>query len=272
MTGDDPTVRSVSTGTPSDAELPEELRALAAAIRTSAFLALGGGADPAAVATLLLSIAESVRVHPRTDVRPEAVSSIHAAGDLTERWCSDREFLDDRGRPKPLPLKGRKGSFSALVKRTRGFSSVTEALAVLERHKAAELNANVVHLLSRAIIATGMTPEARARAWMSAVGLLTTLETNLSNRPRFEKMPERCVVNQRFPVSALPSLRLAVEEHGDRLLLDLEQFMKQYEELAAERSEPTVPIGVGYWEFRVPMLQEPPGKPARRTARRGKGR
>ncbi|MEO8465093.1 MAG: DUF6502 family protein [Gammaproteobacteria bacterium] len=40
--------------------------------------------------------------------------------DILERWYTDRKFLDREGRPKPLPMHGRRLSFANLVKACAG--------------------------------------------------------------------------------------------------------------------------------------------------------
>jgi hypothetical protein len=249
------------------ADLPEPLRLLATAIKASTSMALAGGADPQDVARLFLGLAESVRLEPRADITPETLESVHAASQLTQCWSTESEFLDTSGKPKALPVSGRKASFAALVRRTGGFRNSREALTALERHRAARSDGKTVTLLSRTVITNAATPEARARAWMSSLGHLTTITQNVSDRPHEEKLPERTVTSLRFPVSALPALRAAVEEQGDVFLRFLDQLMKEHEDQASSRGEPTEAVGVGFWQFRVPVFPEATQAPVKRRRR-----
>ena len=236
------------------AETRESLRKLATVVQAATGMALAGGSDPADISQLFLDLSAWASQQHGEDVTSQSLAIIHAAAGLTQCWSADSEFLDARGQPNVLPLKGRRRSFAVLVRRAGGFSNASKALAVLMRHKAAASDGATVTLLSRTVIAHWATPEARARAWMASVAHLNTLNLNLSDRPQSEKRPERTVVSLRFPVKAMPVLRKAVEAQGEAFLVFLDQLMKELEERAIERGEATVGVGVGFWQFDVPTL------------------
>jgi hypothetical protein len=232
----------------------DSLHPLALLLRSAVSLALASGLDPEAVGEIVGDVEEWLQRQPRARVAKRSPGILHAASELTQNWCTESEFLDDQGRPRILPMKGRKSSFSALVRRTGVFKTASDGLEALVRHGAAESDGKVVKLLSRTVIANSATPEARARAWMSSVAHLNTLSFNFSDRPKAEKKPERTAVNFRFPVSAIPALRDTAEAHGEAFLVFLDQYMKEHEDRAAERGEPTQGVGVGFWQFDLPTL------------------
>jgi hypothetical protein len=45
---------------------------------------------------------------------------LHRASRVMNGWLTDPEFVSRGGRPRPIPLKGERGSFQALVKRYSG--------------------------------------------------------------------------------------------------------------------------------------------------------
>lgn len=238
------------------AEASEDLHPLAVALRSAVSLAFASGLSPDEVSDIVGDVEKWSRRQPRVAVTGGWAGTVHAAGELTQRWSTDTEFLDNEGHPRILPLKGRKGSFAALARRTGAFKNTAEALEVVTRHGAAESDGKTVKLKTRIVIADWTTPEARARAWMSAVSHLNTLNLNASDRPKDEKRPERMALNMDFPTSVLPALRKKVEEHGDAFLLLLDQFMREHAERARERGEPTQAIGIGFTMFDVPRLAE----------------
>lgn len=245
-------------------ETSDSLHPLAVALRSTVSLAFASGLCPEEVGDMVADLESWARNQPRASAADQPAGALHAAGELTQHWSTEAEFLDN-GRPRVLPLRGRTGSFAALVRRTGTFKNVAEALDVLTRHQAVASDGKAVKLLSRIVIANWATPEARARAWMSAVAHLNTLNLNSSDRPKYEKRPERTATNMDFPTSALPALRDKVEEHGDAFLLVLDRFMREHAERAKERGEPTRAVGVGFMQFDVPRLaQDDPATPQRR--------
>ena len=246
----------------------ESLQKLAAVVRAATGMALAGGSDPAEISRLFIELSEWARHQRLEDITSKSLEHLHAAAGLTQCWSADAEFLDERGQPRVLALKGRRSSFSALVRRAGGFVNANKALAVLVRHGAAASDGSSVTLLSRTVMAHWATPEARARAWMASVAHLNTLNHNLSDRPKSEKLPERTVVGLRFPVNAMPILREAVEAQGEAFLVFLDQLMKEHEERATERGEATVGVGVGFWQFDVPTVANPKASVRSRRKRR----
>ena len=260
--------RTARQGTPAaePVEASENLHPLEVALRSAVSLAFASGLSPDEVSDIVGDVEKWSRRQPRMAVTGGWAGTVHAAGELTQRWSTDAEFLDN-GQPRVLPLKGRKGSFAALARRTGVFKNSAEALEVLARHGAAESDGKTVTLKTRIVIADWTTPEARARAWMSAVTHLNTLNLNASDRPKDEKRPERMALNMNFPTSVLPALRKMVEKHGDAFLLLLDQFMREHAESARERGEPTQAIGVGFTMFDVPRLGEDKQPPSPRKRR-----
>jgi len=234
----------------------EGLHPLAVALRSAVSLAFASGLGPEEVSAIVGEVDAWSRRQPRISATEGSARALQAAAELTQHWSTDAEFLDAEGNPRILPLKGRMGSFEALRRRSGAFKTSAEALDVLARHGAAETDGKGVKLLSRIVIANWATPEARARAWMSCVAHLTTLNLNSSDRPKYEKRPERTAINRDFPVSALPALWDKVEEHGDAFLLVLDQFMREHAERARVRGEPTQAVGVGFMQFDVPQLAQ----------------
>ena len=246
---------------------------LAALLKSVASLALASGVTPAEVSAMVAEAAAWARRQAPTSAGAGSAGLIHAAADLAQRWSTEADFLDGDGKSLDLPLKGRAPSFAALVKREGSFATTAEALEVLIRHGVAESDGKVVKLLTRTVIADPGTPEGLARAWMSSVAHLNTLIRNVSGRTLADRRPERTAVNLHFPVNSVPALQKMVEEHGQTFLVFIDQFMREHEERAIERGEPTQGVGVGFWQFDVPTIDattpaKHPKSTHRKTARK----
>ena len=251
-------------------EASESPHPLAVALRSAVSLAFASGLSPEEVGDIVADLERWARNQPQASAADQSAGALHAVGELTQHWSTEAEFLDN-GHPRVLPLRGRKGSFAALARRTGAFKNAAEALELLVRHGAAASDGKTVELKTRIVIANWATPEARARAWMSAVALLNTLNLNASDRTKYEKRPERTAINMDFPASAMRALRDKVEEHGDVFLLVLDHFMREHAELAKARGEPTKAVGVGFMEFDVPRLAQEEQSASPRKRRRKAG-
>ena len=238
------------------AESPS-LGSLRELVRSAVSIALAGGANPAAVAGILTELSAWSEDQPWEPATASSLSVVHATTRLTQIWSSEAEYLDDRGVPLPLPISGRKHSFTRLAKAAGGFKNTREALDLLQRYGTVTFDGANVTLLSRAVIPHWTSPEARARAWALSAGHLDTLARNLSDRPKSEKRVERAAHSANFPVSARQSFRDVVQAQADAFLVLTDQLMKTYEERAATRGEPTESIAITITEIDMPSASQP---------------
>ena len=188
-------------------------------------------------------------------------------------WHSEPVYMDGKGNPVALPLRGRAPSLSSLIARVlpgEDPASVVECLlsAKIVRHRM-----GLYTPTKRSFVY----PKAAARVHgMNAfLGMLRTVDHNVTGKgPR---LYERAAMNPSVPVSALPAFYAWVEQFGDRFLEGADNFLQNRE--AEEKSGPRVRVGVDVCAFagpsdtRVRPRRKPlrAGRVQRRKKRRGGG-
>jgi hypothetical protein len=192
---------------------------------------------------------------------------------IIAHWHSDPRYMDGKGLPVPLPLRGGSPSLSALIARVlpgEDPASVAECLlsAKIVRHRK-----GVYTPTKRSFVY----PQAAARVHgMNAfLGMLRTVDHNVTGKgPR---LYERAAMNPSIPVSALPAFYKWAEQFGERFLEGADNFLQKRE--AEDKSGPRVRVGVDVCVFAGPAAtrmrrgRRPPraSRVRRRKKRRGGG-
>jgi hypothetical protein len=174
-------------------------------------------------------------------------------------WFSDPAYLDAKGHPRPLFLRGATGSIEALARRV---------------HKRLEAR-GVVRYLALRRVGTRYVPQDRALSLRGAggpdhfrklrclQGFLRTLEYNDRPRRRVPGRFEFFAENPNFPVSARAAFDNRLRPRGMRFLMQIDADMLRHER-ARRKGEPTVRVGVGVYRF------EDDGEPVPRRRRRSR--
>jgi hypothetical protein len=182
--------------------------------------------------------------------------------------------MDSRGRPVPLPLRGRGPSLSALIARVLSGEDPASVAESLLRLKIVRRRKGLYYTPSKRSF---VYPKAAARVHgMNAfLGMLRTVDHNVAGKGR--RLYERAAINPSIPVSALPAFYKWAEQFGDRFLEGADTFLQNRE--AEEKSGPRVRVGVDVCVFagpadsRVRPRRKPlrAGRVRRRKKRRGGG-
>jgi len=172
-------------------------------------------------------------------------------------WARDADFLDRRGRPRPLEPDG-EASFAALVRRYSGDMPARAVLDELVRVGAVErLEDARLQLVTR-----GYVPQHSATDKLGILGrdvadLIETIDHNLQHGaadPRFQ----RKVMYAAIPVEALPAFRKLSGAQAQALLEKLDRWLaehdvapiaKEGDDAAAEQAR--VGLGIYYFEERL---------------------
>lgn len=107
---------------------------------------------------------------------------LHRASRVLNGWFTDPDFASRRGRPRDLPLKGRRGSFEALVKRysgdipPRAMLDELNAMSAIRRQKNGRIRVS-----RREIAGQSMASQDIASVGITARALLDTLCHNLED-------------------------------------------------------------------------------------------
>ena len=171
-------------------------------------------------------------------------------------WARDADFLDGRGRPRPLEPDGA-ASFAALVRRYSGDMPARAVLDELVRVGAVErLEDARLQLVTR-----GYVPQHSATDKLGILGrdvadLIETIDHNLqhgASDPRFQ----RKVMYAAIPVAALPAFRKLSGAQAQALLEKLDRWLAEHDtgEAAgapdAEPGQARVGLGIYYFEERL---------------------
>jgi hypothetical protein len=196
--------------------------------------------------------------------------SLHAVWDLPHvmaRWHSDPQYLDSRGAPLALPLKGPGPSVTSLIERVLPHAdteAVVEALRQVDgiRRKGGRYRPTGRQLALQ---------HQRVIGWLHGLtmllGLLRTVEHNIAH-PEGATLLERAAINPRFPVQYLPEMHQRFKDRAATFLWQADGEMRKRE----RPSDPgdAVRLGVGIFAFEDPMTTGRAGLTRRSAASRAR--
>lgn len=140
-------------------------------------------------------------------------------------WLRDSKFSDGRGHPAPLPLNGKRGSFSALVKAYSGDIPVRAMLdELLHTGAVARLKNGNICLRARGYIPRKSTLEKLHILGTDTADLIDTIDHNVyvaPHKPRFQ----RKVMYDNIPIEAAQAFRAIVAARGQELLESLDRWL-----------------------------------------------
>lgn len=184
---------------------------------------------------------------------PQAWSGHVTRGSLVlSAWHLDPEFLDKKGRPMPLAVEGRSGSFEALVRRCGGGDVPTSTLLKELRGAGAvrERADGRLEALQRDYIPHAM-DEQLIRLWGTVLAdIATTYVHNLTRAPKTPARFERAAVNDRIAKSALPEFRRFLEQEGQAFLERMDAWLTAHEVKDSESKDvETLRLGAGTYHI-----------------------
>jgi hypothetical protein len=200
----------------------------------------------------------------RRDVRKQRDNAATAVEALTgyvskgclvlAAWHLEPEFLDKRGKPRLLPVRGDDLSFDSLVRRCGGGDvPTTTLLKELKTVGAVRETADGrLQALSRIYVPHEI-DEHLIRLWGTVLADVAT--TYVHNMTRNAKKPprfERQAVNDRVAASAVPEFRKFLESEGQAFLERLDAWLTEHEveqRRNKKNKEETIRLGVGMYHI-----------------------
>jgi hypothetical protein len=163
-------------------------------------------------------------------------------------WHADPQYLDSRGDPRALPLRGRGPSLCALIERVLPGKDPVAVAKSLTQHQA-------VRTVKGRYIPSGRSftyPRAsgRVHGLNALLGMLRTVERNVSGA-RNRVILERAALNPSFPVSELPAFHRRVRTLAEEVLWNVDGDMRRREN--KDLQGPRVRLGVGIFAFEEPI-------------------
>ena len=174
-------------------------------------------------------------------------------------WLKDPAFGDGKGHPAPLQLDGRRGSFSALVKRYSGDMPVRAIFDELVHVGAIqELKDGRICLRSRGYIPQKGDAEKLAILGTDTADLIATIDYNLyqaPGKPRFQ----RKVMYDNIPQEAAREFQILAAAQGQELLETLDRWLSHRDRDVNPSSKGTgrVRVGLGVYQFEEDVDPKP---------------
>lgn len=196
--------------------------------------------------------------HPREPRRPAFTIQV---GHVLSHWYTDPLCVDARGRPRPLPAKGRGLSVAELVRRASPGLDPAVAIATLVQHKALKRQGRLYVPTNRRIVFHPSDAAAPARGLLPLEGLLGTLHGNWASGRKSAETLEATAINPAYPTSQLRALKKQLKDRGLAFLTEVDSTMRRGEARGSE-AEPRSRIGVSVFVF-----EEAPEPPTRKRAR-----
>jgi hypothetical protein len=191
--------------------------------------------------------------HAATDSSP--TSHVTKASLILSAWHLDPEFVDKKGRPRPLPVEGERASFTTLIKRCGG-ADVQPTTLLKELISAGCVRRRTdgrLQVLQRDYIPHAMDAE-MLRFWGTALAdVARTGAHNLTRKQRDATRFSRWAVNDRMPVELAKDFRDLMEQEGQALLERIDAWLaaRQVDITATGDSTPVevTRLGAGMYQI-----------------------
>jgi Family of unknown function (DUF6502) len=216
------------------------------------------GHSPKLLAREFLKICEQMK-EPAHACDPNELTYLWDLPHIIAHWHSDPQYMDSRGKPIPLPLRGRGPSLAALIERVLpGAKPQAVAESLMELQGVARKD-GLYTPSSRYF--TYPAASARVHGFTALLGMLRTVEHNVNPRRRTPALLERTAVNPSFPADKVELFNRELQREADRLLWRYDAKMRVEEQ--GHRAGPTTRMGVGIFVFRDSAGRSKPAKPTR---------
>lgn len=170
-------------------------------------------------------------------------------------WWTDEEYLNERRAPAMLSLRGKKRSFTALVRRYAGQPGATTVLEELERVKAVRRHPDgKIEALSRTYATVHWDPSGVQMVGERLRDLCETLIYNLKHpsRPRFARFVVSSAVDPKY----IPLLVRSYSDHADIMADGFQETLTDPNKTIrpARHPQPAVRLGMGIFLVEEPTV------------------
>ncbi|THJ11766.1 MAG: hypothetical protein CAF43_003570 [Nitrospira sp. CG24C] len=187
----------------------------------------------------------------RPGTEPVSAEEYHRASRVITGWVRDPDFGDGKGHPHPLPMEGKRASFSTLVKRYSGDIPVRAMVDELLRAGAVkQLKDGRICLLSRGYIPQKGPVEKLQILGSDTADLIMTIDYNLHQNPAKPRF-QRKVMYDNVPVEAAREFQTLAAAQGQELLEAIDRWLAHRDRDVNPASKGTgrVRVGLGVYHF-----------------------
>ena len=211
------------------------------------FMLIGGMRSPEIlkIAVRALGVADVEKSLPK----PSKGVDLAFAGMILDAWHRNRRYLDDRGRPKPLPLLGRSPSVEALV---RAEHVADDPLELVRRLKSLKLivrsGKERYRPANRFAVVAEPNSLVQQHAVRSLSTLLKTIKDNLAETQSSRGLIERTAEVPDLPIKYVAEFRDFARSQGWALLSTLNDWL-ELRRARGKMGRPRETIGAGVHLF-----------------------
>jgi hypothetical protein len=204
---------------------------------------------------------------PKRRWDPSQLAYFFELPDVIALWHADPQYLDNRGRPIALALRGHGPSLSTLIERVLPDEDPLQVTRSLMRTQGVRRRGRQYLPTDRYFPYPG--GSGHVHGLTALLGMLRTVERNVSGPKKFAIL-ERTALNPSFPVSALPAFHRRLKSQAAHILWGLDGDMRRQEEKNLPGAR--VRLGVGVFAFEEPISRTRSTRGRRTTAgRKGRG-
>lgn len=224
------------------------------------------GHSPRQLASQFHSLCQRLK-EPKHPCDPFSLHFIWDLPHVMARWHSDPQYLDSRGSPLALPLKGPGPSVTSLIERVLPDADTEAVVETLRQVGGIRRSGGRYRPTGRQLALQHQ----RVIGWLHGLtlllGLLRTIEHNIAH-PDGATLLERAAINPKFPVRYLPEMHQRFKDRATTFLWQTDGEMRKRE----RPSDPgeAVRLGVGIFAFEDPLTTGRVGRASRGTAQRAR--
>jgi len=196
-----------------------------------------------------------------------AMREVDGAAHVLTLWFSDPAYLDARGHPRPLPVRGGARSIEALMRRVDPHFEPGELVRYLSQAGALRRVGARYVPRERMVLLRGMPGPHDRHHLRGLLGMLRTLEHNTQPKREVPGWFEFIVENPRFPVSARAAFASKLRQRLLRIFSQVDADMHRLER-SRRPGEPTMRFCVGVYRFEEEDATTEKAPPRRRKTRR----
>jgi hypothetical protein len=186
---------------------------------------------------------------PARKWNPAELNYIADIARVNSCWHCDPQFLDARGHPIPLPLRSRGPCLESLVARALPREEPGAVIESLIRERGIRRRGGLYLPTDRQLL---YRPQSgRIHGLVSLLGMLRTLEHNVSVTAASARIVERTAVSAQFPVRALPMFHRWLKRWASKVLWEADGNMRR--RAWTSLPGPTIRLGVSLFAFEDPV-------------------
>jgi hypothetical protein len=208
---------------------------------------------------------------------PSSMPYVAGLCHVVAHWYTDPAFLDGSDQPLRLPLRARGPCLAKLIRRVLPHERVEAVTESLIRTGALQRRGRLYAPKDRFVELTQDLSSVHVHGLTSLVGMLRTVQHNISCGDENLRLLERAATNLYVPVRGLPEIHRRIKREVTALLWKLDGYLRSWE--VEPGSERTTRVAVGAYASEDPIITGaatagpdlPPPRP-RKGSRRGRTR